>query len=352
MTPRQIRSLSEVCLGLLIATGSLVSPVCGEPIGPSSAVRGVVISCQTWGPEWGSDAMVEAMRDVKALGANWVQIHPYVGATRAGYLRSYGIVPGSPAPEWISRPIREAHRLGLKICIAPHVAPWRGGWRWRGEIDFDDDEKWGHFFADYRAWIVNLARICREADAFVVGSELDQTVESNAEDWRQIIAAVRQETDVPLVYAANWPDYRRVPFWDALDAIGISAYFPVSSGSDVPTDTAISRAWERIKREVTTFSEAQKRPVIFMELGYDTGLNVAREPWREGDGARGGEELQARCLDHALAAVSVPGDDLVGAFLWKWFPGDSRGENFLISEPHMQAVVARHWRETAEIKFP
>jgi hypothetical protein len=81
-----------------------------------------------------------------------------------------------------------------------------------------------------------------------------------------------------------------------------------------------------------------------MELGYDTGMNAAREPWRDGDGRAGGREMQALCLDRALAAVELPEDDLLGAFLWKWFPGDSRGENFLVSEPHMRAVVGRHWR--------
>ena len=82
-----------------------------------------------------------------------------------------------------------------------------------------------------------------------------------------------------------------------------------------------------------------------MELGYDTGLNAAREPWRDGDRREGGIALQALCLDRALAAVDAPGDDLLGAFLWKWFPGDSRGETFLMSEPHMREVIARHWAE-------
>ena len=69
---------------------------------------------------------------------------------------------------------------------------------------------------------------CREADAFVVGTELDRILNHEAE-WRTLIAEVRSIMKVPLTYAANWTDYKRVPFWDALDVIGIQAYFPVAS---------------------------------------------------------------------------------------------------------------------------
>ena len=52
------------------------------------------------------------------------------------------------------------------------------------------------------------------------------------EEWRALIAEVRQHTDAPLTYAANWTDYRQVPFWDALDIIGIQAYFPLTDDPD------------------------------------------------------------------------------------------------------------------------
>lgn len=318
--------------------GSTPLPATGH-----SPIRGVVISCQTWGPEWGSDAMVEALRDVKALGANWVQIHPYAAVTRDGRLRRQACLEADSPPFWLTRPIAEAHRLGLKVCITPHVAPWRAGWGWRGDIRFESPAQWDQFFADYRWWITRLARICRDADGFSVGSELDQTLDDHEAEWRAIIAAVRDETEAALTYTANWPDYQRVRFWDALDAISLSAYFPVTEHNRIPTPKEIDRAWEHIRAEVLAYAQAQERPVVFMELGYDQGLNAAREPWIDGDRRPGGAALQARCLDRALAAVEVPGDSLVGAFLWKWFPGPAPGENYLVSEPHMREVVARHW---------
>lgn len=308
-------------------------------------IRGVVISCQTWGKEWGSDAMVEALQEVKALGANWVQIHPYGSVTREGEIL-LGRLPEDPdeAPDWLRRPIAEAHRLGLKICITPHVAPWRAGWGWRGEITFDSPAKWDRFFRDYQVWITRLARLCRDADGFTVGSELDQTLAGNESRWRGIIAAVRAETDAALTYAANWPDYQRVPFWDALDVISLSAYFPVVNHQRMPTAAELDRTWRRIRGEALAYARRQNRRIVFMELGYDLGMNAAREPWKDGDRRAGGETLQALCLDRALAAIGEE-DDLIGAFLWKWFPGPVRRETFLVSAPHMREVVARHWAE-------
>ncbi len=309
-------------------------------------IRGIVISCQTWGREWGTDEMVEAMAEIKALGGNWVQIHPYGGIQRDGTI-NFGRLPENPdeAPVWLARPIAEAKRLGLKICITPHLAPWRAGWSWRGDIRFEDKATWARFFANYQAWITRLARLCRDADGFVVGSELDQTIPGHEREWRDIIAAVRRETTSALSYAANWPDYQRVPFWDALDCISVSAYFPLVQHDAEPTAHELDQAWADIRHELLAYGRREGRRVVLMELGYDTGLNAAREPWRDGDRREGGAALQALCLDRALEAVDAPGDDLLGAFLWKWFPGDSRGETFLMSEPHMREVIARHWAE-------
>jgi hypothetical protein len=309
-------------------------------------IRGVVISCQTFGREWGSDEMVEAMQEVKALGANWIQIHPYGTVQRDGTIRfGRGMSADDEAPQWLSRPIAEAHRLGLKICITPHIAPWRAGWDWRGDITFETKAQQDTFFREYEQWITRLARFCRDADGFTVGSELDQMLNGREQEWRQIIAAVRAETDAALTYAANWPDYKRVKFWDALDVISISAYFPVAKHDGLPTVQEIDESWQRIRRQVLDYAATQNRRVVFMELGYDKSLRAAIEPWKNGHSEPGAEALQTLCLDRALLALEEP-DDLLGSFLWKWFPGNSRGEDFLVSTPAMREVVARHWQST------
>ena len=67
--------------------------------------------------------------------------------------------------------------------------------------------------------------------------------------WRALIADVREQTGAPLTYAANWTDYERVPFWDALDVIGIQAYFPLADSTD-SSEEAIRRGWQRRMDEI------------------------------------------------------------------------------------------------------
>lgn len=313
---------------------------------PEPPIRGVVISCQTWGHEWGSDAMVQALAEIKALGANWVQIHPYGSIDRAGNV-SLGRVPtDGSSPLWLSRPIREAHALGLKIAIVPHLAGWRSGWAWRGDITFTAEEDWARFFASYERWIATLARLCRDADGFSVGSELDRTLPGHEREWRSIIRAVRAETSAALTYGANWPDYRAVPFWDALDAIGISAYFPLVAHRQAPVARELDAAWRSLHRELAGYARAQNRRVVFMELGYDESLDAARTPWISGHREPGALAVQTLCLDRALAALDQT-PELAGAFLWKWFPGEARRADYRLQDPALRTVIRQQWQGTA-----
>lgn len=309
---------------------------------PFAEIRGMTISCPMAGEEWGSDEMVETMRILKGLGVNWIAIHPYGGIRNDGTVGQGRIDRLYERPAWLVRAIREAHALGLKICIKPHIAYWGSRFSWRGEITFATDDEWRRFFDTYEDWITNVARLSHHADAFVVGTELEGTTMHEAE-WRRVIAAVRAEIDVPLTYSASWSDYEAVPFWDALDAIAVQAYFPLVDHEGMPTDAELAAGWTRIVRELEAFGEARGRDVVLGELGYNRSMQAAVRPWDYAvSGDPRAEWLQARCLDTALAALAQSGT-VRGAFLWKWFPGEVRRGNFLVSVPAMREVLARRW---------
>ncbi len=311
----------------------------GEPVFPAS-IRGVTISTHRSGQEWGSDRMRPTMEQLRDLGVEWVAIHPYAGIRRDGTVRVYRSVdPQAPAEELI-RPIREAHALGLKILIKPHLAYW-GSFEWRGEIGFEDDASWKRFWSGYRAWIVALATITREADGFVVGTELARTLDQE-DRWLEIIGEVREVTRVPLTYAANWDRYESVPFWAALDAIGIQAYFPLV-GDDEPVNSSTIRAgWSRWAEKLKVYSETQERPVLLTELGYNHSSNTAREPWSSATDDHGAE-LQALCTRIALETIERE-STILGSFLWKWFPEPHPvGRNFRLATPEMRTVIRDAW---------
>lgn len=48
---------------------------------------------------------------------------------------------------------------------------------------------------------------------------------------RRLIRQIRRVYHGPLTYAANWSgEYKQIRFWDALDYVGIQAYFPLRHG--------------------------------------------------------------------------------------------------------------------------
>jgi hypothetical protein len=114
-------------------------------------VRGMTISCQTWGKEWADPALEQELVDLKGLGANWIAIHPY------GWIQNDGRVdvrpPLDPAapPEWIKRPIEAAHEHGMAICVKPQIGYWGSRFSWPGEVEFAAEAERARFFADYRA---------------------------------------------------------------------------------------------------------------------------------------------------------------------------------------------------------
>ncbi len=317
----------------------------GTPPADARVVHGMTISCQTWGWEWGSDGFCAELDELAKLGVNWVSIHPYARIRADGGIESR-TQEGDAAPEWITRPIREAHARGISILVIPHVAYWGSPWSWRGAIEFAKPEDRARFFQTYGAFLARVARAAQDADGFSIGNELDRLIECEQE-WRAIIAELRPLTKAKLTYASNWCDYQRVPFWDALDAIGVEAYFPLSDKPD-PSAAELAESWKGRITELRAVHQRTGKPVVFTEMGYTISLEAASRPWADGHvrGAQhaAAEELQQRCLAAALAAIEPEQEWLRGAFLWKWFVGNSRGESFRMQSPAMRAVIEKAWR--------
>jgi hypothetical protein len=339
--------------GFAAAVSPVVAPAIAPAIAPAVApvrelkIRGMTLSTPRGSAEWGKDAVVPTISDLRGLGVNWIAIHPYARIEPNGEVRWRGSF--TEAPDWLRRPIQEAHLQGVKILIKPHLAHW-GNFSWRGAIEFDSEQKWERFFRSYREWIEAMAAFSEGADAFAVGTELDRTLGHEAQ-WRDVIAAVRARYDGPLTYAANWTDYENVPFWDALDAIGIQAYFPVlpaSATADgrLPAAAEFDSGWVRIMERLRAYGQAQDRTVVFTELGYNRSAKAPHEPWDFDVGGTNAEALQELCMRAALRAIEAE-SAVVGSFLWKWFPGDARPRNFEMSSPAMRRVIREHWAAPA-----
>ena len=306
-------------------------------------VRGMTLSCPTSGWEWATDDTVTSMKELHALGVNWIAIHPYASIAADGTVTS-DVDPANP-PAWITRPIAEAHALDLHILVKPHIAHWGSPFDWRGDISFETSEQWSRFFETYDRWIVDMATVAKEADAFVIGTELDQTVHYERA-WRRVISDVRQVYDGHLTNGANWDGYQTVPFWDALDAVGIQAYFPlIANEAQTPTADAIALGWAKVVVDLREIHQRTGKPIVFTELGYARNPGAAHRPWDHRD-IPSGEGTQLACMRTALKVIASE-EAVVGAFLWKWFPGDDEPRNFSMKTPAMRALIQRNYSRPA-----
>lgn len=344
--------VSVLCAFSLTATAAAATATTPTAAaGEATPVRGVTVTCFRWGPgEWDVPAMRQTLDQLDELGANAVTIHPYAR------IRDDGTIGGRRTPrKTVLRPARWADERGLTFMLKPHLGYWGSSFAWRGEIAFgDDDAAWARFFDTYTRFLFRMAELAEQGEAewFVVGTELGGTVQHEAR-WRAIIAGVRERFSGKLTYAANWDAYRDVPFWDALDAVGVQGYFPVTDKPAPgavfapPTEAQLRRRWRAVTDRLAAFADEAGRPVLFTELGYDATPTATSEPWVNGNSTPAGGELQRRALRIALQSIEQE-DRILGLFLWKWFPtARPHRDDFALQRPEITALLHEQWQTPA-----
>lgn len=117
-------------------------------------------------------------------------------------------------------------------------------------------------------------------------SRINQRRALLAKHWRRLIADVRQRFDGKLTYAANFDQYQDVAFWDALDLIGVNAYFPLRGASDAPAAPRdllplFQDRWREVLGAIDTMRSQRglDQPVLFTEIGYTARAGATLEPW-------------------------------------------------------------------------
>jgi len=81
---------------------------------------------------------------------------------------------------------------------------------------------------------------------------------------------------------------------------------------------------------------------VFTELGYTLSSKAAEKPWAYERGGEDAEGVQTRSMSTALQAIAGE-PDVLGAFVWKWFPGRRGGEDFAAASPAMRKVLRSAW---------
>ncbi len=306
-------------------------------------LRGMTVSCPGYGRIWGSPEMAHALDELGELGVRWAAIHPYAGVGRDGSIRF------TPAAEtgYLERSVEIAKDAGIKLFWKPHLAYW-GSFEWRGDIDFGDDAgRWRRFFDGYRAFIVDQARFAEthRLPLLAVGLEYAKTL-GHEDEWRRILADVRRVYSGRITYSANWDRIDEVPFWDAVDMIGVQAYFPLSYEPS-PDRRAIEQGWDEHLDRLRKLSERYRKPVVFAEIGYDFSADAASEPWKSSRRNNADTRaLRRRLMEVALERIERE-PFIAGMFWWKWLPGSRERGDFSMRHPEARQILQSAWGESS-----
>lgn len=204
--------------------------------------------------------------------------------------------------------IRKAKSLGLKVCLKPVVNVANG--TWRAHINFFDEEvpgepSWAEWFRSYGEFIRHYAEIAEEerCEMLCVGCEMVQADKRDAE-WRALIADVRNVYGGLVTYNCDKYQEERVGWWDAVDIISSSGYYPIDQ-------------WEEQLDRIEGTVRRWNKPFFFMEAGC---------PSREGSAARpndwslpgGPSEEEQRQYYEAMFAACAKREWMQGYMLWDW----------------------------------
>ncbi len=290
---------------------------------------------------YGSEGSAQSLRKLKDLGVDWISLMPF-GFHRGTADLTFGGEHVWETDASLLAAAQQAHALGIKVMLKPHV--WG---RSEQRMETWTDAQWRTWFDDYGRFAEHYARLARDAkaDAYCIGNE-QKIASRHEQEWRRIIERVRAIYKGPLTYGANFDEVFDVPFWDALDWIGVSGYFPLTPDA-TPDRATLVRAWQPVLAQLEQLALREKKPILFTEIGYRSAKGAA---WRQWEIPRdAAPDLDAQCNAYEAFFESVwQRSWVLGAYPWKWFsyPDHGRvdGNDYDLEGKPAEEVVRRAYR--------
>ncbi|GKX29977.1 hypothetical protein SH1V18_24570 [Vallitalea longa] len=165
--------------------------------------------------------------------------------------------------------IAYAKKLGLEVILKPTVNVKDG--TWRAYINFFDmdapcEPKWSDWFRSYTEYQLHYAAIAEKTKCMmiIIGCEMVQT-ERREREWRKLIQDVRNEYKGLITYNTDKYQEDHVKWWDALDVISSSGYYPIND---------FDNQLDRIEQVIYKYN----KPFFFAETGCPSRKGSSYEP--------------------------------------------------------------------------
>ena len=269
-----------------------------------------------------NDNAEKSMQRLAELGTNWVSFPVVImqdtfASSKFGFDYRFNVTDRE-----VENTVIKLKKHGMKVCLKPMINCADGVWRAR--IDFPEPDwgmadYWKEWFSCYNAFICHYAEIAEYTgcEMLCIGCEMVGT-EKKSDYWRELIANVRKIYSGKLVYNANHGKERGISWFDALDYIGTSAYYPVADGAGENVEIMCER-WKVAVKDLKALSDEMGKKVIFMEIGCRSASGCAAMPWDfTHKDCPYDEDEQANFYDSCMNALWNE-DWLLGFFWWDWY---------------------------------
>ncbi len=267
----------------------------------------------TWGwvgtrGQWATPEATASMRAMADSGVTWTTL-AYAAYQDTPFSTD---VPFDREPtvtdDEIVHAIRQAHALGLRVCLKPVVNVADGTWRAHiGFFDWDvpGEPSWSEWFASYRRFILHAARLAQQERCAMlcIGCEMVRADGQEAH-WRTLIADVRAVYDGLITYNCDKYQEDHVTWWDAVDVISSSGYYPIDR-------------WDAELDRIGKVVADSGKPFLFMEAGCPSRTGSADLPndWALPGEPSGAEQL--RYYEAMFTAIRAR-EWVQGLMLWDW----------------------------------
>lgn len=293
---------------------------------------------------------LDSLRKLRDTGSEWIALsfftyQPTVHSTEIPF--DYGHTMTDRDIEFA---VKQAKEMGLKVCLKPVVNSADG--IWRAHIGFPEEEGaepyWEAWFRSYGNFLAHYAELAEElgCEMLCVGCEMLRTEKQSAR-WRELIRRIRGIYGGLITYNANHGKEEGIDWFDEVDVIGTSAYYPVAKKPGESEEAMIKR-WLPVRDKLKRLHERFGKPVAFAEIGCRSARGCATMPWDFSHTELPASEEEQANFYRSVLKVFWEEPWFAGFFWWDWsvrlYPLEEAARNvgFDIYGKRAESVV-REW---------
>lgn len=281
-------------------------------------VKGMTYGWNTTRGKYQTKEAVESMKKLKETGADWIALSFYTfqetySSTEITF--DYGHTMTDRDIEFA---VKKAKELGLKVCLKPVVNCKDKIWRARIGFPEEAIDLWGKWFQSYTNFMLHYAELAEElgCEMLCIGCEMVAT-ERQTDHWEKVIERVREVYHGPLIYNANHGKEEGVKWFDKVDIIGTSAYYPVAEKPGDSEENMIKK-WEDVKAKMYNLHKKFNKPILFMEIGCRSAESCAMMPWDFSHTNLPFNEIEQANFYSSVLKVFWNEPWFAGFFWWDW----------------------------------